>query len=141
MTATAAMIAQVRRMVNEPDTTTYSDATIQSYIETHPLLDERGQEPYTFDTSTEPPTQDTNEDWIATYDLHAAAADIWEEKAAGVADEFDFHADGGVYQQSQKFEMYMKQARRHRAQRSIGTITLIPWAKSADIDHDNELSN
>jgi hypothetical protein len=128
-------------MVNEPDTTTYSDATIQSYIETHPLLDERGQEPYTFDTSTEPPTQDTNEDWIATYDLHAAAADIWEEKAAGVADEFDFHADGGVYQQSQKFEMYMKQARRHRAQRGIRTITLIPWAKSVDDDPDDELSN
>lgn len=141
MTATAAMIAQVRRMVNEYDSTTYSDADIQGYIEAYPVLDKRGQEPYTYDTSTTPPTQDANEYWIATYDLHAAAADIWEEKAAAVADQFDFHADGGVYQQSQKFEMYMKQARRHRSQRNIGTITLIPWAESADIDHDNELSN
>lgn len=129
MTATAAMIAQVRRMVNESDSTTYSDATIQSYIETYPLLDERGQEPYTYDTSTTPPTQDTNEDWIATYDLHAAAADIWEEKAATVADKVDFEADGGRYSCSQKAEAYMKLARSHRARRSIGTITLIPWAK------------
>ena len=141
MTATAAMIAQVRRMVNEPTTSPYDDDDIQTYIEAYPLFDERGQEPYTFDTSTTPPSQDANEDWIATYDLHAAAADIWEEKAAGVADKFDFQADGGNYSVSQKYAMYMRQAKHHRARRSIRTITLIPWAKSVDDDPDDVLSN
>lgn len=141
MTATAAMITRVRRMVNETDDTTYDDTAIQTYIEDRPLLDERGQEPYTFDTSTEPPTQTDNDDWIATYDLHAAAADIWEEKAATVAACFDFDADGGSYKKSQQYEMYLKQARWHRSRRSIKTITLIPWAKSIDDDPEDVLSN
>jgi len=141
MTATAAMIMQVRRMVNEPDATTYSDEDIQAYIEAYPLLDERGQEPYTYDTSTEPPTATDNEDWIPTYDLHAAAADIWEEKAATVADKFDFGADGSNYSVSQKYAMYMRQAKHHRSRRSIKTVTLIPWVKSIDDDPDDVLTN
>ncbi len=141
MTATADMIIQVRRMINEPDATTYSDEDIQRYIESYPLIDERGQEPYTYDTSTSPPTVESNEDWIATYDLHSAAADIWEEKAATVADKFDFGADGSNYSVSQKYAMYMRQAKHHRARRSVRTITLIPWAKSVDEDPEDVLSN
>jgi len=142
MTATAAMIAQVRRMVNESGVDTYDDDAIQTYIEKYPLLDERGQEPYTYDTSTSPPTADDNDDWIATYDLHLAAADIWEEKAAAVASRFDFEADGGKFNRSQQYEMYMKQARRHRARCAITTITMVPWARSIDDPPDDaDLSN
>lgn len=141
MTATVAQIAQVRRMVAESGSTTYNDADIQDYIERYPLLDERGQEPYTYDTSTSPPTQEDNDDWIATYDLNAAAADIWEEKAASVAHQFDFNADGASYNVSQKFAMYMRQAKHYRARRSPKTITLVPWAKSIDDDPEDVLSN
>ena len=84
MTASAAQIAQLRRMVAEPATTTYSDAALQGYIEAYPLLDQRGEPPYTYDYAT-PPAQVANPEWIATYDLHAAAADVWEEKAATTA--------------------------------------------------------
>lgn len=123
MSATAAMILQVRGWTNEPDDTTYDDDAITTYIESHPLIDERGEIPYTWDASTEPPTQDTNDSWIATYDLHAAAADIWEEKAAIVAQDFDFDADGGSYSRSQVYVQYMQSARFHRARRKPSNIT------------------
>ena len=141
MAATLDQINQVRRMAGEVGSTTYTDGDIRSYIETYPLLDERGQEPYTYDTSTEPPTQDANEDWIATYDLNAAAADIWDEKAGAVAHQFDFNADGASYNVSQKHAMYMRQAKHYRARRSVRTVTLVPWAKSVDDDPEDVLSN
>lgn len=135
MTATAAMIARVRRMVNEPETTTYADADISAIIETYPSLDERGEEPYTWDNSTEPPTKDTNDNWIVTYDLNAAAADIWEEKAASVAQDFDFKADGGGYTRSQVYDQFMKSAKHYRSKRSIATITQepYPYEEGADV--------
>jgi len=125
MTATAAQIARVRRMTGEPDTTTYADADIQSYIEAHPLEDARGEGPRVESTTT-PGTLEENPDWTATYDLNAAAADIWEEKAAVLAGDFDFQADGGQYSRSQAYEQAMKQARHFRSRRSVKTITLRP---------------
>jgi hypothetical protein len=68
-------------MVDEPDTTTYSTRSYKPTSKTYPMIDERGEVPYTWDTSTTPPTKDANDNWIATYDFNAAAADIWEEKA------------------------------------------------------------
>lgn len=127
MAATAAQIAQVRRMVNESTAATYTDDAIQGYIEMYPLLDERGEMPYTWDTSTDPPSQDENEDWIPTYDLHAAAADIWEEKAAVLSQDYDFAADGGRYTRSQAYEQAMKQARAHRSRRKPQTLTAVMW--------------
>lgn len=130
MTATAAMIDRVRRMTNEPDTSaTYADADIQSVIENYPLIDARGEEPFTYDLSTQPPTEDANEDWIVTYDLNAAAADIWEEKASSLSQDFDFKADGAAYTRSQAYEQTMKQARFFRGKRSPKTITQIPWPR------------
>lgn len=143
MSATAAQIAKLRRLVNEPDDTTYDDDALTDYIEAHPLLDERGEEPYTWDTSTEPPTQDANDDWIPTYDLRVAAADIWEEKAAAVAVDFDFRADGGQYSRSQVYEQYMKQARYHRSRRTPQTHrgVMFPKPETGEIDGDHWIIN
>lgn len=132
MTATTAQIARLRRMTNEPDDSTYDDETLAEYITRYPLLDERGQEPYTWDTSTRPPTPDANEDWIPTYDLHAAAGDIWEEKAAVVAVDFAFQADGGSYQRQQVHEQYLQQARYHRSRRVPRTMRLYKWPEEPD---------
>jgi hypothetical protein len=122
---TAAQIAQIRRMVNEPLTTTYSDAAITTYIETYPLVDENGESPRV-PSMTIPETMMVNPDWMATYDLHAAAADIWEEKAAVVSVDYDFNADGATLNRSQVYEHMMSQARYHRSRRSPKTITQIP---------------
>ena len=120
---TAAQIATVRRMVAEPTTVTYSDALITTFIETYPHLDEQGEEPFTLSGST-PPVHEVNDDWMPTYDLHAAAGDIWEEKAAAIASLYDFSADGGNYSRSNQYEQYMAQARNHRAHRMPSTMRL-----------------
>lgn len=132
MTATAAMIAKVRRYVAEPDDSNgYDDDALSDVIEQYSLLDERGEEPYTFDTSTQPPTQKANGDWIATYDLHAAAAEVWEEKAAGIAHLYTFSADGGQYVRSEAHAQYMRQAAYHRARRAPRTHKMVAWPKAS----------
>jgi hypothetical protein len=121
-------ITTFRRMIAEPTTTTYSDLALAEYIKHYPVEDIQGEAPFIESTEqiTEPETYERNPDWIPTYDLNAAAADIWAEKASGHAACFDFSADGGSYSRSQVYEMCMKQSRYYRARRSIGTITLRP---------------
>jgi len=122
MTATAAMISRLRKMIDEPTEATYDDVSLAWYIEMYPLLDVLGNDPQDVDWTTTPPTISEADDWIPTYDLHAAAADIWEEKAGAVSDEFDFNADGGNYSRGQKEEKYMGKARWHSSRRSAKTI-------------------
>lgn len=124
MSATAAMAAKLRRMVDESTEDTYSDELIDEYIERYPLKDVLGTDPQDVDYSTTPPTISEAEEWIPTYDLHAAAADIWEEKAGTVADEFDFQADGGRYTRSQKEEKFLGKSRFHSSKRSAKTIEM-----------------
>lgn len=133
---TAVQLATLRRMVGEPLTTTYSDLILTAIIESYPTMDENG-ESYRIhaidsnDTVTYTADMDVldlvaNEDWIETYDLNAAAAQIWQEKAAVPAADFDMSADGGNYSRSQVFEQAMKQARYYAARRKARTITLKP---------------
>ena len=131
MTATAAQIAQIRRMTAEPTVSPYTDEAIQGYIESYPILDEQGEPPYTLSSAT-PPAQVANTNWIATYDLHAAAADIWEEKAAAWADKYDFSADGGNYSRSKAYEQMMSRVRYHRARRAAKTMTAVKWPDEND---------
>ena len=125
MSATDEQIERVRRMTGELDTGTYIDDDIQTFIEDHPLVDENGEPPRVPSTTT-PGEMMTNPDWTDTYDLNHAAADIWEEKAAVLAGDYDFEADGGKYTRSQAYEQAMKMARHYRAKRSPKEITLVP---------------
>lgn len=105
MAATAAQLVILRRMVAEPTQSPYTDAIMTATVESHPLIDSEGREP-------------THLDWVATYDMHAAAVDIWSEKAAALATAFDFGADGATYTRSQLQENALKQARYHNARRA-----------------------
>ncbi|MBI5964933.1 MAG: hypothetical protein HY863_15750 [Chloroflexi bacterium] len=116
---TAAQIAKVRRMCKERNSTSYSDEDIQAFIEAYPLVDIYG-----YDYRDSQNYYPINPDWTPTYDLNAAAADIWEEKAGEKADEFDFSADGASYSRSQKYENAMKQARYFRSRRSHKTMQM-----------------
>lgn len=128
MAATAAMVDRLRRMTNiDLLDSVYDDTALAEYIERYPVLDERGEKPYTWNTATTPPTQTANTAWIATYDLHAAAAEIWQERASTVAQDFDFSADGGNYSRSQVYQQYMKNAAYHDSRRAIDTIAAAPW--------------
>lgn len=132
MPATAAQITQFRRMVAESGLDAYDDSTLAGYIEACPLLDEQGEAPYTWDNSANPPARVPNVAWIPTYDLHAAAANVWEEKAAALTTAFDFSADGATYNRSQQYDMMMRQVRYHRGRRSPTSGTLIKWPPETD---------
>lgn len=125
MAATAAQILRVRRMVNEPTAVDYDDDLITDFIEEYPLVDARGEDPW-IESTTTPGTLEENPDWTATYDLNSAAADIWAEKAAPLAGDYNFSADGARYDRSAAYEQAMKQSRYYRARRSIRTITQFP---------------
>jgi hypothetical protein len=116
----AADIAQLRRMVAEPSTATYSDALLGSVIARYPLPDISGEWPYLTSGSA-------NTDWTATYDLARAAADVWEEKAATIANYFTFTADGATFNKEEQVRNYERQARKWNSRRAAGAITLQPW--------------
>jgi hypothetical protein len=101
---------------------TYLDAAIQAYIEEYPTVDERGIDPYWWNSATTPPTKTMNTGWIPTYDLHAAAADIWEQKAATLSASVDTSSPAGAKTNSQLYEQAMKLARFHKSQRNPRTI-------------------
>ncbi len=132
------LIKRIRRMANEMDAEAFDDADISAVIARYPIMDANGAEPLRF-TVTYPPRQERNPNWIEGYDLHSAAADIWEEKAAVVAQDFDFNADGGSYQRSQVYEQYMKQARYHRSRRAVRHLHFLatPGAYSSVVGNIN----
>lgn len=119
MAATQDDIAKLRRLTAEPTDATYSDAALVIVIESHPLRDPDGRDP-------------EHDDWVPTYSMNAAAADIWEEKAAAVACNFDFSADGASYQQSKVFDNYTRMAKRFRGRAPIGSQKLISTRREMD---------
>jgi len=65
---------------------------------------------WTFASEPNMPVYATGE----AHDLHAAAADIWNYKAAAAAKQFAFSADGASYHLEQKYEHCKAQADFHR---------------------------
>lgn len=60
-----------------------------------------------------------------SYDVYEAAARVWEQKAAHVADQFDFSADGASFKNSQRVKQYMDMARMMRSQSSSGGVSSV----------------
>lgn len=112
MAATADMVARLRRMINELTTDTYSDSDLETAIESYPILDTDGNEP-------------DDLDWVASYDLHSAAAELWAEKAAVVSADYNYSADGANLNRQGVYEQYMKLSRFHNARRQPGTIKVV----------------
>lgn len=112
VTVPSSWVARLRRLVAEPSTDTYTDLDLSEYIGRYPLADASGNAP-------------TDTGWTGNWDLNQAAADVWEEKAAAVAANFDFAADGGDYKRSQAYAQAMQQARNFRAKRQTGTFTMV----------------
>lgn len=138
MTATAAEVARLRRMVSEPTADNYTDDVLQGYIERHPTVDARGEAP-TVESSTTPGTLETNDDWTATYDLNAAAAEVWAEKAAALAADYDFETQGQSFQRSQAYEQAMASSRYYQSRRNPKTVKMRPEPRDPTADED--LSN
>lgn len=113
MAASIVEVVKLRRMVAESTSDTYSDDDLEDIIETYPVLDSEGLDP-------------DDDAWTATYDLNAAAAQIWEEKAAALIGLYDFNADGGSFNRSQMYEQAMKMARHYHSRKRVKTITTRP---------------
>lgn len=112
MAATAADIARLRRMVADTGAPSeYSDDDLRAAIERYALPDAAGIAP-------------NADDWVATYDLHAAAADIWQEKAGALAGHYDFDADGARFARSQAHEHALTMARHYRARRAARAVSV-----------------
>lgn len=115
-------LARLRRMVAEPGTATYTDSLLVTTISNYPLVDVTGRWPLLTSGSA-------NTAWVATYDLAAAAADIWQEKATNYVGMFDFTADGASFQKSQVPDQYAKQARLWSSRRAMGSHDLIMYPR------------
>lgn len=124
MSATAAQIARLRRMTAEPDTAgTYDDDAIAGYIEAHPVRDAQGREPYER-LSDGRLSATLNDLWTDTYDLNAAAADVWDEKASALTEETDTSVDGASISRSQAYAHAKAEARRYRSRTRPGSIRM-----------------
>jgi len=90
-------IKRLRIMVAESSESVYTNSDLEDRIEATACTDVNGKDP-------------DDDDWVATYNIFKVASEIFLEKAANVADEFDFNADGGSFNRSQKQQMYLRQA-------------------------------
>jgi hypothetical protein len=112
---TATEIAKLRRMVAEPGLENYDDDTLTAIVETFPLDDSAGNVP-------------TAADWTPTYDMHRAAAAIWDEKAAKEVDSYDFSmgsAGNATYKRSQLYTQALRQARHFRSLAPMRCVELV----------------
>jgi hypothetical protein len=109
MAATASEVSRLRRWLVEPTADTFSDTDLSAAIERHPLPDAAGLQP-------------TDADWTPVYDLHAAASDLWAEKAGALAGAFDFSADGATFNRSQAYDHARRQAAYHAARRAARAV-------------------
>lgn len=122
MAATQTQKDEVRRYIADPSKTEFTDEVIATVIEHYPLPDIYGQEPLILENGT----YVANTLWVPTYDLHAAAADLWEEKGANAVNHVDYNADGASFSLSQKFEHIKRQAAYHRSRRRVRYRKVLP---------------
>lgn len=113
MPASQAQINIVRMFCNETGKDSpYSDDDVRFFIESYPVPDPAGNAV-------------SDAGWTATYDSAAAASDLWAVKAAALAGNFDFSADGGSYSRSQAHANAMRMqayycARKTAMARTVG---------------------
>lgn len=122
MAASEIQIDQVR--ANCGGIESYEDEAIALVIERYPLVDRFGTPALVWDRSQTPPTSSEHPNWVPTYDLNAAAADIWGEIAAGYVGDFDFSTNDQRFDRSQKHEQAMAQVRYYRSRRAPTSLQM-----------------
>lgn len=93
-------IYAVRLQVADIDAASYtfSDQIIRDFLGTYPVPDYLGIDPL-------------RTDWTPTYDRMAAAADLWDIKAAYLTNVYDMNADRAALSRSQLYDHARSQAR------------------------------
>lgn len=121
MAATAAQLATLKRYTNEDGSgDVYTGDLLTSILESYPVSDSDGNEP-------------DESNWTATYDLHAAAAQIWGEKAATLVCKVDSNLPGGgSYRNSQLLDNAVKMEKWHKARARARGIRFTAYPKPTD---------
>ena len=124
MTPDALTVAMLRRLAAEPTAETFSDADLAAILERRTLDDGRGccGAAGAGDGTDGAGTDGAGTGGAAGFDLYAAAADVWEQKAAALAQDFDFTADGADFRRSQAHAHALSMARLFRARRAPRSI-------------------
>ena len=99
---TAATLTRLRRMTAEPTEALYTDADLCLLLQEFPTAQKVGQNQWTANSSL------IN---VTVWDIHAAAARIWEEKVAILIGQgsYDIDADGQTLHRDQKLQQYRMQ--------------------------------
>jgi len=108
-------LTRLRAMVNEPTLQSYDDPALTAVLADFPLDDAAGKAP-------------DDAGWTPTYDLHRAAARIWDEKAAKEQNSYDFSqgsAGNATYKRSQLFTHSLRMARHYRALAPMKSVALV----------------
>lgn len=124
-----ALICRFRDMV-AVDGACLDDPSAEAIIAQYAVSDRFGQEPLTWDCTQTPPTSAENPAWLPTYDLHAAAEDVWSRRAAQLAPDYDFSADGASLSRSQRFEHANQRAAYHAARKRARVVAVPTSGKS-----------
>ncbi len=124
-TIAPALVARLRRMVAEPTTATYDDATLRQLIADVVVTDRAtvaragGEVGDVVDVRYIPqPPQ---------FDLYAAAVVVWEEKLAALvgAGTYDLAADGERFALSQMVTQYEKQVAYYHSRQRVKSVRQI----------------
>ncbi|HFC08451.1 MAG TPA: hypothetical protein ENJ54_01155 [Chloroflexi bacterium] len=120
-TVSADDLAAVRRMVGEPDDVApWTDDVLTGIIAGYPLRDSSNHEP-------------GDDAWVPTFDLNAAAAEVWEQKAAALTSQYDATVDGTTARRSQKFTHALRMAQYYRARRSARVTAVTTVGDAATV--------
>jgi hypothetical protein len=117
-------------MCGETTSTSYRDTDLQQYIATYPIINPDACPAQILGYVT----RNGIDQPVVTYDLHAAAADIWQEKQASLiaSGSWDVSGPGGGFQKSQEEEQHEKQVAYHLARRHAQSIFVKSQQASCD---------
>lgn len=117
-------LATLRDMVAPTSRPTLEDATLERVLDAYAIADRYGVAP-------------GGDDWEGVWDLNAAAANAWEMKAAKVAGDFTFSADGASYSKGDVLAKCVEMAARYAAKStSVVSVHQHPTLKDLPRDWD-----
>lgn len=113
------VVARLRRLIAEPTTTVYSDAELVGILKQFPTARKLSADTLIANGSTSLS--------VVVWDVHAAAAQVWEEKIAQlvVQGSYDITADGQTLQRDQKLRQYREQLAYHQARRRVRSVKIV----------------
>ena len=114
----ATVISRLRRMTAEPTEALYTDEDLCLLLQEFPTAQKVGQNAWTANSSL------IN---VTVWDIHAAAARIWEEKVAILIGQgsYDIDADGQTLHRDQKLQQYRTQVAYHTARRRVRSVKIL----------------